>query len=264
MKLVDGRQPRRAARPTTRDDPRAAARLVADGGRGGPPRPPAGHPPPRPQAGQHPARRREGQPHVTDFGLAKRVEGDSELTASGAILGTPAYMAPEQAAGPTRGDHDGDRRLRPGGDPLRAADRPGPVRRRQRGRDARRRSASGPPEPPSRFNATVAARPGDDLPEVPGEGPRHGIPTHEAWPTTSAAGSRAGRSRPGRSARRPGSWLWCGRRPVPAALLGGACGLDRRRGRPRWLEVAGGRAQGAEGLESRRVSVRPRAPPGVA
>jgi eukaryotic-like serine/threonine-protein kinase len=44
----------------------------------------------------------EGRPHVSDFGLAKRVEGDSNLTLSGAILGTPSHMAPEQAAG-TRG-----------------------------------------------------------------------------------------------------------------------------------------------------------------
>jgi serine/threonine-protein kinase len=40
-----------------------------------------------------------GQPHVSDFGLAKRVEGDSTLSESGAILGTPEYMAPEQASG---------------------------------------------------------------------------------------------------------------------------------------------------------------------
>jgi serine/threonine protein kinase len=41
-------------------------------------------------------------PRVTDFGLAKVIEDESGLTLSTATLGTPAYMAPEQAAGRTR------------------------------------------------------------------------------------------------------------------------------------------------------------------
>src|SRR5262249_10808444 len=40
-------------------------------------------------------------PKITDFGLAKRLDEDSGQTRSGAVLGTPSYMAPEQAAGRT-------------------------------------------------------------------------------------------------------------------------------------------------------------------
>ena len=49
----------------------------------------------------------EGEPHVTDFGLAKRDALDVLMTVDGALVGTPAYMAPEQASGTA---HDADAR----------------------------------------------------------------------------------------------------------------------------------------------------------
>jgi serine/threonine-protein kinase len=79
-------------------DPQAAARLVADVARA-----------------VHHAHRRgilhrdlkpsnvlldaAGVPHVVDFGLARRVEGGSELTRSDAIVGSPPYISPEQTSG---------------------------------------------------------------------------------------------------------------------------------------------------------------------
>lgn len=41
----------------------------------------------------------DGSPKVTDFGLAKLTDSGEGLTATGVVMGTPSYMAPEQAAG---------------------------------------------------------------------------------------------------------------------------------------------------------------------
>jgi WD40 repeat protein len=101
MRLIDGSSLKEEL-PRLRKDSRAAARLLATVAR----------------AVHHAHQRgvlhrdlkpqnilvdRDGQPHVTDFGLAKRVAAGREVTQTGAWAGTPEYMAPEQAAGEFKG-----------------------------------------------------------------------------------------------------------------------------------------------------------------
>ena len=146
----------------------------------------------------------DGTPKVTDFGLARRLEGDGGLTLSGAPLGTPSYMAPEQVRGKKAGDRAGHGRVRPGGDPVRAAHGPAAVPRRDRDGDApagadRRASVSDTAEPAG------AARPDDDLPEVPVQGAapalRQRRRTGGRPPPISSRGSTIARQ--GRAVRAP-------------------------------------------------------------
>ncbi len=98
MKLIEGGSLARHA-GRFRDDPRGAARLLATVAR-------AVH-----HAHQRGLLHRDlkpanilidaqGEPHLTDFGLARRLDGDAGLTRTGTAVGTPSYMAPEQAGGP--------------------------------------------------------------------------------------------------------------------------------------------------------------------
>jgi serine/threonine-protein kinase len=159
----------------------------------------------------------EGHPHVTDFGLAKRVEADIELTQSGAILGTPAYMSPEQAEGrrgaiTTATDVYGlgavlyallTGRAPFGGDSVVDT------------LDAVRHAV---PEPPTRVNARVPRDLETICLKCLQKDPRRRYPTAQALADDLHAWLD---SRP-IAARRVGpaerAWLWCKRRPAVAAL----------------------------------------------
>ena len=181
----------------------------------------------------------EDRVYLTDFGLAKSDSGEATLTADGQVIGTPAYMAPEQAraaTGAVDGRTDvyslgvilyelltGSRPFAGHGPMLLLADPGGGA---AAAAPARRRDP---------------ARPRDDLPEGDGQGA--GASLRLARPTSrpiSADGWRASRSRPARgTCHDPVAEM-----PAEADALrsGGRPGSGHRRGlRRRDVAMAAGR-----------------------
>ncbi len=110
----------------------------------------------------------DGTPKVGDFGLAKMLDSKTGLTRTESVMGSPSYMAPEQAQGRAEGRRRGRRYLRDGSDPLRVADRSPAVSRHDRARDPRA-SQGGRAGTPLAAGAGSAARCRNDLPQVPSE-----------------------------------------------------------------------------------------------
>src|SRR5262249_43111627 len=178
----------------------------------------------------------DGTPKVTDFGLARRLEGEVGPTQSGAPLGTPSYMAPEQAAGkaracgPARGVYAlGASRceLLPGRPPFRG----------ETAAETVLQVLSQEPAAPSQLNAKVPR----DLETIclkclhkePGR--RYASAAALADDVSRFLEGRPIQARPlGLAAR---LWRWCRRKPAAAALLATALALvGLTLGGALWLE----------------------------
>ena len=156
-------------------------------------------------------------PLVTDFGLAKRVEGPAAaLTQSGSIVGTPGYMAPEQAEGRRESVTTATDVHALGAILFELLDRPATVSRRNDARNtspgarARRRASE-------RDQSQGRPRPGDDRAQVLGETPEQALPFGRS--PGRGSGALARRSADPRTAGDPfsspgqmGSPAPCGRR----------------------------------------------------
>ena len=160
----------------------------------------------------------DGTPKIADFGLARRLDDGAGLTRSGVPLGTPNYMAPEQALGLTHS-------IGPAADVyalgaiLYEALTGRPPFRAETTAETLRQVIEQEPTPPSRWNANGPARPGGHLPEVPAQGTAPPLPERRragGGPPPLRAGEPI-TARPSGPLERSVRWL--GRRRVQAAAL---------------------------------------------
>ena len=148
-----------------------------------------------------------GEPRIVDFGLAFRDQDGIHSTQRGQLVGTPAYMSPEQAGG-NPGALDGRADVYSLGVVLYealAGTLPfSGTRSEVLTKLATRRAAA-----PQADRPDDLPRPGDDLPQGDGQGPAPAAtPPRGSWPTTSSdisTGSRSGRGRCGSGSGRGGT-----------------------------------------------------------
>ena len=158
-----------------------------------------------------------GVPKVTDFGLAKLVNDQSGLTRTDTVLGSPSYMAPEQAEGKTREVGPAADiyalgaiyyELLTGRPPFRGATV----------LDTIQQVKMAEPVHAVAVGAGHAARCRNDRAQMPARKSLRNVTSRpEHWPTTSIASSAASRSRRGRSV--PGN----AHRPLVPPQQGGGC-----------------------------------------
>lgn len=165
-----------------------------------------------------------GQPHVTDFGLAKIVHADSTLTLSHAAMGTPSYMAPEQASG-------GSKQVTTAADVyslgaiLYELLTGRPLFRAETPLQAIQQVMEREPERPSRVNPRIDR----DLETICltclNKDPKRRYASASALAEDLECwlASKPIHARPVTSAER--AWLWCRRKPVVAAMSAAVIGL---------------------------------------